>query len=86
MICCISSYNSRFSQHLLENQCHTGTGNNSKEVLCTAKEGSHLKTVEIFCIHRESKNNNQLSDQYMIQPNTVFKAILLDSYDDHPQA
>lgn len=31
-------------------------------------------------------NNNQLNDQYMIQPNTVFKAILLDSYDDPPWA
>jgi hypothetical protein len=54
------------------------------EVLYTAKKGSHLRTVEVFCIHRETKNNNQLIDQYMIQPNTVFKAILLDSYDDHP--
>jgi len=48
------------------------------------KKGPHLRTVETFCIHRETKNNNQLIDQYMIQPNTVFKAILLDSYDDHP--
>jgi len=50
------------------------------------KKGSHLRTVERFCIHRETKNNHQLSDQYMIQLNTVFKAILLDSYDDHPRA
>jgi hypothetical protein len=56
------------------------------EVLYTAKKGSHFRTAETFCIHRETKNSNQLSIQYMIQPNTVFKAILLDSYDDHPQA
>jgi hypothetical protein len=54
------------------------------EVLYTTKKGSHLRTVEIFYIHGETKNNSQLSDQYMIQPNTVFKAILLDYYVDHP--
>jgi len=83
---CNNNYNSRFSQHILENQHHIGAGNNTMEVLYTAKKGPHLRIVETFCIHRETKNNSMLNDQYMIQPNTVFKAILLDSHDDHPRA
>lgn len=69
-----------------ENQHSVGTIDNTVEVLYTAKKGPHLSTVDKFYIYKETRNNNQLNDQYAVQPNAVFKTTLQhDSYDDHPQ-
>ena len=39
--------------------------------------------MQKFYIYGETKNNNQISDQYTLQPNDVFKVIVQHgSYDD----
>jgi hypothetical protein len=55
------------------------------EAVYTAKEGSYCNTVGIYYIYGETKHSNKPNGQYMVQFNTILKAILQrDLCDDHP--
>ena len=48
---------------------------------------SHFNKTENFIFINLNKSNSQLSDQYTMQPNWIFKVIFQHiSYDDCPQA
>ena len=70
-------------QHLLESQLSVGTIGNKIGVFCIQKR-QYINTFEKLYICRETKSNNEISDQYTQQPNDIFKATIHDVlYDDH---
>jgi hypothetical protein len=71
-----NSQSSGFAQHLHEKAHSFGPINSIMQVLHHQKKGTHLNTIERFCIHKEHAAGNHLNDDHTIFPNKIFDTLI----------
>jgi hypothetical protein len=74
-----NNHSSNYAKHILE-QLHTfGPIHETMQILQYHDKGTHLNTVERYCIYAEFSKNNHLNDEHFISPNKIFDALLKPS-------
>jgi hypothetical protein len=63
---------SKFAQHASDHGHMFGTIQNTMEILHIQKKGTHLNTLERYCIHKEAKINNHLNEDQVDITNPIF--------------
>jgi hypothetical protein len=67
---------SKFTQHVLSYGHSFGKMEDIMNVIHLRKKGSHLNTMEKFCIYTETKMDNRLNDKNTVSYNKIFKTVL----------
>jgi hypothetical protein len=67
---------SSFALHLAEQKHPFSPINEIMQILHLQGKSTHMNTLEIFHIHKETSNNNQLNDKHSFFPNKIFDALL----------
>jgi hypothetical protein len=70
---------SKFAQHLLENNHSIGPIDNIMEVLYSTNKGKLIDTIERFHIYKETCKNNQINDKNTAKPNIIFETIVREN-------
>jgi hypothetical protein len=68
--------NSKFAQHLLENEHPIGFMEKAADIMQITSKGRMLDTSEKFYIYKETKRNNQINDKFTVKPNVIFDILV----------
>ena len=67
---------SNYAKHALDHQHPFGAIQETMQILQYQRKGTHLNTIERFFIYKEYLTNNHLNDEFNINLNKIFEAIL----------